>query len=450
MKLKTLILAAGKGTRMKSDLPKVLHKVNGVPMVKKIVSVLDSIGASENILILGHKKELILEEFNNTASYVVQEEQLGTGHAVMQAEDVLKDFDGTVLVTCGDTPLLTKESFLNLYENHANNNNIATVMTAKIDNPFGYGRIIKKDGNVIAIIEEKEADEEIKRIDEINVGVFCFNSKELFTALSKISNDNNQGEYYLTDVLKVLAKENKKIGSSLLEDNSEMLGVNSKVQLAMAAKTLRDRKNKELMDDGVILIDPANTYVEESAKIGYDTVIYPNSYIKGNTVIGNNCEILSSTTIVDSKIGNNVRIETSVVEESEIDENATIGPFAHLRPMAKLDKNVHVGNFVEIKKSHLHEGVKTGHLTYIGDTEIGANTNVGAGTITCNYDGKNKHKTIIGKDNFVGSNTIFVAPVETGDNVVTAAGSVITKFIPDRALSFARAKQVNKKEWNKK
>lgn len=448
MKLKTLILAAGKGTRMKSDLPKVLHKVNGIPMIKKILDICKGIGSEENILILGHKRELILEELGEV-EYVLQEEQLGTAHAIMQGEKKLKDFQGDVMILCGDTPLLTEETLRKLYIHHKSTNAVATILTSEYDNPFGYGRIVKKDGQVVGIIEEKEASEEIKAIKEVNAGVYCFNSKELFEALSKVNNNNEKGEYYLTDVIGINVAEGKKVECFKLEDNREILGVNSKVELSLAGEILRERKNIELMEKGAILIDPKSTYVEESVEVGRDTVLYPGVFLQGNTKIGENCEILGNSRIIDTIVGNNVRIESSVLEESVVEDKVTIGPFAHLRPKSHLMEKVHIGNFVEVKKSTLEKGVKAGHLTYLGDATVGEDTNIGAGTITCNYDGINKHKTVIGKKAFIGSDTMLVAPVKIGEEALIGAGSVITKDVPDKALSVGRAKQFIKLEWRK-
>lgn len=449
MGFKSIVLAAGKGTRMKSDLPKVIHKVNGIPMLKKVINVLDEAGSKENILILGHKKELVLETLGEV-SYVLQEEQLGTGHAVQMAEEKIADYEGLVLVTCGDTPLIRVETIKSMILKHKLDKATATILTAIEENPFGYGRIVKDKGFVKAIVEEKDANEEIKAIKEINAGVYCFESKKLLDALRKIDNNNANGEYYLTDVIKVMVDQGDRVDSFSVKDNKETMGVNSKVQLAQASKVLRDRKNIELMDAGVIMVDPNTVYIEESVQIGRDTVIYPNVVIEGDTTIGENCEILSNTRIVQCKIDNNVKVEASVLEHSNIAEGVTIGPFAHVRPKTNLMKKVHIGNFVETKNSTLNEGVKAGHLTYIGDSIVGENTNFGAGTITCNYDGKNKYQTIIGKNVFIGSDTKFVAPVVVGDDAITAAGSVITKNIPDRALAVARARQENKKEWKKK
>lgn len=448
MKLKTLVLAAGKGTRMKSDLPKVIHKVNGIPMVKKILNVLEGIGTEENILILGHKKEKVLKVLGDV-EYVVQEEQLGTGHAIMQGKEKLAGYEGDVMVLCGDTPLLTEETLKKLYEHHKSTGASTTILTSIYENPFGYGRIVKEEGLVKAIVEEKEADEAVKKIKEVNAGVYCFNSKELFDALSKINNHNEKGEYYLTDVVGIQVGEGKKVESFVLADNREILGVNSKVELAEASEILRERKNKELMEAGAILIDPKAAYIEETVKVGRDTVIYPGVILQGATEIGENCEIIGNTRIIDCKIADNVTIESSVLEESIVETGVTMGPFAHLRPKAHLMEDVHIGNFVEVKKSTLEKGVKAGHLAYLGDAHIGEGTNIGAGTITCNYDGKNKFKTVIGKKAFIGSDSMLVAPLEIGDNALIGAGSVITKNVPANALAVARGKQVIKFDWRK-
>lgn len=449
MKLKSLVLAAGKGTRMKSELPKVIHKVNGIPMLKKILNELSILGTEEDILILGHKKERVIEEVGDYP-FVVQEKQLGTGHAVLQAKELLKDYDGDVMILCGDTPLLKNETLKKLYEYHKGNESVTTVLTSVYDNPFGYGRIIKRDGKVLGIVEEKEATDEEKKIKEVNAGVYCCNAKELFKALDKITNDNEKGEYYLTDIIGIQVLENKNVLSFVLEDNEEILGVNSKVELAEASRVLRERKNRKLMEEGVILIDPASTYIEEEVAIGRDTIIYPTVIIQGKTVIGENCEILGSTRIIDSKLANDIRIESSVIEESILDDKVTMGPFAHLRPKAHLKEKVHIGNFVEVKKSTLEPGVKAGHLTYLGNATIGKNTNIGAGTITCNYDGVNKFDTNIGENVFIGSSSMLVAPLNVGDNALTGAGSVITKDVPSNALAVERTKQLIKLEWRKK
>lgn len=449
MKLKTLILAAGKGTRMKSELPKVIHEVNGIPMISKIIKVLEVLKPEENILILGHKKEEVLKVVGENADYVVQTEQLGTGHAVLQAKDKLKDYDGDVMVLCGDTPLLREETLEELYKFHKDSNSVTTILTSIYDNPFGYGRIVKENELVKAIVEEKEADAETKKIKEVNAGVYCFKGRELFEALSKITNNNEKGEYYLTDVIEIQVEEGKQVQSYVLNDNIEILGVNSKIELAQASKVLRDRKNIELMEKGAILIDPAAVYIEEDVEIGRDTIIYPGVILQGKTVIGENCQILGATRIIDSTLGNDIKVESSVIEESILENGVTMGPFAHLRPKSHLKEKVHIGNFVEVKKSTLEKGVKAGHLTYLGDAQIGEDTNVGAGTITCNYDGKNKFKTVIGKNSFIGSDSMLVAPVTIGENALIGAGSVITKDVPDNSLAVSRSKQIIKNDWRK-
>lgn len=449
MKLKTLILAAGKGTRMKSELPKVIHEVNGIPMISKIIKVLEILKPEENILILGHKKEEVLKVVGENADYVVQTEQLGTGHAVLQAKDKLKDYDGDVMILCGDTPLLREETLKELYKFHKDTDSVTTILTSIYDNPFGYGRIVKENGLVKAIVEEKEADAEIKKIKEVNAGVYCFKGRELFEALSKITNNNEKGEYYLTDIIGIQVGEGKQVQSYVLSDNIEILGVNSKVELAQASKVLRDRKNIELMEKGAILIDPATVYIEEDVEIGRDTIIYPGAVLQGKTVIGENCQILGASRIVDSILRNNIKVESSVIEDSILENGVTIGPFAHLRPKSHLKEKVHIGNFVEVKKSVLEKGVKAGHLTYLGDAQIGEDTNIGAGTITCNYDGKNKFKTIVGKNSFIGSDSMLVAPVIIGENALVGAGSVITKDVPDNSLAVSRSKQIIKNDWRK-
>ncbi|EGQ80318.1 UDP-N-acetylglucosamine diphosphorylase [Fusobacterium animalis ATCC 51191] len=447
--MKSIIMAAGKGTRMKSDLPKVVHLAHGKPMIVRIIDALNALDIEENILILGHKKEKVLEVLGNDISYVVQEEQLGTGHAVKQAIPKIKDYDGDVLIINGDIPLIRKQTLIDFYNLYKSENADGIILSAIFENPFSYGRVIKDGNKVLRIVEEKEANEEQKKIKEINAGVYIFKAQDLVKALEKINNNNEKGEYYITDVIEILSKENKKIISYSLEDSMEIQGVNSKVELALVSKVLRERKNTALMEDGVILIDPATAYIDDEVKIGRDTTIYPNVTLQGNTEIGKNSEILSGTRIIDSKIYDNVRIESSVIEESLVENGVTIGPYAHLRPKSHLKENVHIGNFVETKKSTLEKGVKAGHLTYLGDAHIGEKTNIGAGTITCNYDGKNKFKTEIGKEVFIGSDTMLVAPVSVGDNSLIGAGSVITKDVPSDSLSVERSKQIIKEGWKK-
>lgn len=444
----SLILAAGKGTRMKSVKSKVLHTVNGIPMVKRVLNTMKNIGIEKNIFILGYKKEDVLAVMGDV-EYVEQLEQLGTGHAVLIAREKIENAKEDILVTYGDTPLLTERTLLNMKEKFYEGELDCILLSCKVKNPFGYGRIIKKDGKIVNIVEENEATPEEKKITEGNMGVYIFKYQSLLKIIGKIDNNNAKGEYYLTDAVKIMSEEGYKVDSYQIDDEDEVLGVNSKAQLAQASKILRNRKNTELMDSGVVLIDPDTTYIEENVSIGEDTVVYPNVIIQGDTEIGKNCIIYSNTRIENSVIKDNVKIESSLVENSILEEGVTVGPFAHLRPKTHLKNNVHVGNFVEVKNAILEAGVKAGHLTYLGDAEIGENTNIGAGTITCNYDGKKKHKTSIGKNSFIGSNSIIVAPAEIGEKSFTAAGSVITKKVPDNTLAFGRAKQTNKEGWNK-
>ena len=439
----SIILAAGKGSRMKSNIPKVLHKVNGKPMVQKIMETTSNFG--DILLVLGHKKDEIIQKFPDV-NYIFQEEHLGTANAIKISKDKFSNYD-SILVAYGDGPLLSTKTIKQMKEKFESENLDCLILTCLLDNPTGYGRILKNDtSKVIDIIEENEATNEIKKINEINVGVYIFKTKSLLDIIDKIDNKNTKNEYYLTDAIKLLNDKGYVCDSLQLSDKNEMLGINSKSQLAQVSNILRLQKLKQLMDNGTIIIDSNSTYIEDEVSIGVDTVIYPNTIITGNTTIGDNCVIYSSR-IEDSKIANDVKIDNSVIEQSIIYDKVTIGPFAHLRKGSVLKEKVHIGNFVETKNSTLEYGVKSGHLTYLGDTTIGKNTNIGAGTITCNYDGVNKNKTHIGENSFIGSNSIFVAPIQIGNNVLTAAGSVITKNVDDDKLVFGRAKQViiNKK-----
>lgn len=445
----SIVLAAGKGTRMKSNISKLMAKANGEPIISIVDRVLKASNISNNIFILGYLKEQILD-FMPNIDYVVQSEQLGTAHAIIIAKSKIESTKEDVLVCNGDGPLLKSSTIIKMKEKFEKENYDALLLSCEVSNPYGYGRIYKENNKVVDIVEESEANSVQKLINEVNAGVYMFKRDSLLKIIDKFDNNNSKGEFYITDSVKLLNSLNLKVGSFKIEDENEMLGVNSKSQLAQVSKILRNRKNEELMSDGVILIDPDNVYIEENVKIGQDSVIYPNVYIQSGTVIGKNCIIYSGTRISESIIGDNVTIESSVIENSKVESFVSVGPFAHLRPKALLKEGSKVGNFVEIKNSVLENGVKCGHLTYIGDSHIGENTNIGAGTITCNYDGVNKHKTKIGKNSFIGSNSIIVAPVNIGENVLTAAGSVITKDIEDDSVAFGRAKQVNKIGFNKK
>lgn len=450
--IKAIILAAGKGTRMKSNIPKVMHKVNGMPMLVRIFNTLSQVGIStENLItVLGDKKEYIIKNISEI-SYVVQEEQLGTGHAVKIAKKYFENFDGGVIITYGDAPLIKKSTYDKLIFDFNKGQSGAVIVTTHLENPFGYGRVIKNaQGEVERVVEEKDASVQEKKITEINTGLYCINAKKLAYYIEQVKNNNVKNEYYLTDVVELMYQAGEGVSTLEIEEFEQMVGVNDKVQLAEVSEVLRREKNRELMESGVILIDPSHTYIEESVQIGQDTVVYPNTFITGDTHIGTNTVILEGSRIENSKIGSHVKIKSSVIEESIVEDYSDVGPFAHLRPLAHLKEHVHVGNFVEVKKSTLEKGVKCGHLTYIGDASVGEGTNIGCGTITCNYDGKKKYQTIIGKNNFIGSDTIFVAPVKTGDNVLVGAGTVLNRDIPSDCLVVGRPALTVKENYFKK
>lgn len=413
-----IVMAAGKGTRMKSKKSKLVHQIYGKELVKRAVENARKAGINDVITVVGYQKEQVQEVLGNTVKYAYQEEMLGTGHAVMQAKKYLKGKKGKVVILSGDVPILRPSTIKSLIEKSIERKEYATLLTAIYDNPSGYGRIIRDEGgNVKAIVEDKDATEMQKEIKEINAGIYCFDIKELLNALDSITSDNAQGEYYLTDVIKIMNDKGLKTGAVIVEDNTEILGVNDKVQLELLTRVLRLRINTEHMRNGVTIEDINTTYIYDDVEIGPDTVIHPNTTIKSGVKIGEDCEI---------------------------------GPNAYIREGCDLADKVKIGSFVEIKKAKIAEGTKVPHLSYMGDCEIGAKTNIGCGTITCNYDGFNKSKTIIGDNSFIGSNTNLVAPVTLGNNTFVAAGSTITDDVPDYALAIARQRQTNKEDWNKK
>lgn len=445
----SIILAAGEGTRMKSDIPKTLHKVCGKEMIKYIIEASENSGIDKNIVVLGHGKEKVGHNIRDMKVITVEQPigenvPYGTGYAVMAAGNYIDDED-RVLILCADGPLIKKETLIEFMNYHLENNYLASVMTANLNSPKGYGRIVRnQDKSIDKIIEEKDAPEEIKKIKEINTGIFCFEGKFLKYALSKITTDNSQNEYYLTDTVKVLNSEGYKIGGWLLQDADDIKAVNDRVQLAEVTKIMQKRINQKHMYSGVTIIDPDNTYIEDSVTIGRDTVIYPNTYLEDKTVIGSQCKIGPNSRIINSTIRNNVTVESSKVIESVIDDGTNVGPFAYLRPGSNLGKNVKIGDFVEVKKSTIGDNSKSSHLAYIGDAEVGKNVNIGCGVVFVNYDGKNKHKTIVGDGAFVGSNSNLVAPVTIEQGGYVAAGSTITDNVKEGDLAIARARQVNK------
>ena len=450
MKFSAVILAAGKGVRMCSQLPKVVHRVAGKPMVVHVTEAVREAGVDRIILVVGHGRHTVEGLFPPGAvEFAVQEEQLGTGHALLQAEEKVGE-DDTILVLAGDTPLLQSSTLKALIDYHLGSGAVATVLSTRVENPYGYGRIIRDPhGAFQCIVEEKDADAEQKLIGEINSGMYCLQVKDTFSALAGIGAQNAQGEYYLTEILKILKDNGKIVEALLLDAQEDMYGINNRVQLAQAEEIIRRRKNETLMRSGVTIIDPRSTFIDNDVIIGSDTIIYPQTIIEGHTSIGTECEIGPGTHINSSSIGNKVIIENSRVKEAEISDECTIGPFAYLRPGAVLHRKVKVGDFVEIKKSTLGEGSKAPHLSYVGDAQVGKGVNIGAGTITCNYDGKNKWETVLEDGVFIGSNTNLVAPIKVGANSVTGAGSTITRDVPADTLAVERANQKNLKKRNK-
>ena len=443
-----VILAAGKGTRMKSSLPKVLHRVGGKHMLQHVLDAAKAAGAKRNIVVTGFGGEAVREAIGDQAEFVTQEEQLGTGHAVLQAKPLLRDEGGTVMVLCGDTPLLTGDLLRKLYDAHRKAQAKATVLTAILPDPTGYGRIVHMaDGTVEKIVEHKDATEEERNIREVNSGIYCFAAKELFEALGKVTNDNAQGEYYLPDVLEILRKQGEKIWAVPTDDYESTFGINSRSQLAQAEKILRQRKNEELMAEGVTIMDPASTFIDADVSIGRDTVIYPFTWIEGKSVIGENCEIGPNVRLQNVTVGNDVMGQFTYAHDAVIDDGVVLGQFVHIRPDTHLMEKVKIGNFVEVKNSNVGKGTKLPHLSYIGDCDMGADVNMGCGTITVNYDGKKKFRTKVGDHAFIGCNSNLVAPVTIEDNAYVGAGSTITKTVPKDHLGIARARQTNIANW---
>lgn len=443
--LDVLILAAGLGTRMRSDLAKVLHRLDGRPLVNHVSKTAAALAPEKIYVVIGHQgedvKAAVLGEFDNDqAVFVEQKEQLGTGDAVSAAREHLEDRDSTLLVLSGDVPMIRPETLAGLVQyHHAHRGRGAacTILSVRLKDPTGYGRVVRdQDGLFEKIVEQRDADETERQIKEINAGVYCFDTRKLFGALGKVQAHNAQGEYYLTDVPAILREIGEDVAIFLHSDAYEVEGVNNRAQLADLERLLNRRTISRLMlDYGVTFVDPKNVYVSERARIGRDTVIHPNVTIEGDTEIGDGCTIRSGTRITDSRIGHAVEIrDNCLIIDSEIANDCTVGPMAHLRGDAKMRARSKVGNFVELKKSTLGEGSKASHLTYLGDATIGEETNIGAGTVTCNYDGTNKHETHIGSNVRIGSDTMLVAPVEVGDGAVTGAGSVVTKDVEPNSL----------------
>lgn len=449
-----IILAAGKGTRMKSGLVKVLHPVAGRPMIAWPVYAARAAGAAPIVLVVGHQADAVLSAFHGSADIrsAMQAEQLGTGHAVACARDQLAGFCGTVLILCGDTPLLRVETLQGLIAFHREQGAALTVLTANVENPCGYGRVIRDGaGRVVRIVEQKDATPQEQAVCEINSGIYCMEAGFLFANIDSIGSDNAQQEFYLTDLVAIAAQGGLTCLGRPTDDADEIMGVNDRAQLAEAARILRRRINYDLMCAGVSLVDPQHTYIDQGVSIGPDTTIHPNCTISGATIIGAGCTIESNVSIDACSIGNKCHIKAgSVLEGSRLQAEVSVGPMAHLRPGTLLSDHVKIGNFVETKKIVMGEGSKASHLTYLGDAEIGRNVNIGCGTITCNYDGVNKHRTVIGDDVFIGSDVQLVAPVTVGRNSLVAAGTTVTVDVPPDSLAISRVAQVNKVGWRLK
>ncbi|WP_223069034.1 bifunctional UDP-N-acetylglucosamine diphosphorylase/glucosamine-1-phosphate N-acetyltransferase GlmU [Paenibacillus caui] len=445
MKRLAIVLAAGQGKRMKSKLYKVLHPVCGKPMVGHVLDTVNKVGCDRKVVVVGHGAEAVRSYLGTTAEFVLQEQQLGTGHAVKQAKELLGSENGTTVVICGDTPLVTPETLEALFALHEEQGAAVTVLTASMDEPHGYGRVIRDEqGRVKRIVEQKDCSPEENLVKEINTGTYCFDNAKLFDALDKVTNQNAQQEYYLTDCLGILVSQGEKAAAYMTSDGAESIGVNDRVALSQAEAFMRARIVRQHMLNGVTIIDPGATYIGADVEIGADTVIYPGSILSGRTKIGEDCKIGPQTEIDNSIIHDGAAVKHSVLSQAEVGSGTTVGPFAYLRPGAVLGEDVKVGDFVEIKNATLGNGSKVSHLSYIGDAKVGKNVNIGCGAITVNYDGYNKSITEIEDDAFIGSNVNLIAPVKVGKGAYVVAGSTITQSVSDNDLAIARQRQENK------
>ena len=447
----SVIMAAGMGTRMKSELPKVVYQILGKALVQWVADVSKKAGAKDVVTIVGHKAEQVRAVLGDTCDYALQAEQKGTGHAVMQAAEQIRQKGGVIVILNGDIPLIRAETIQKAIESHCANQNSVTVITAVLEDAAGYGRIIRDDaGYVQKIVEHKDATEAERAVLEINSGMYVFDSAALLYALGQLQPNNAQGEYYLTDTLEILRTTGKAIGAYTVEDCDEIRGINDRVQLAEAERIMQRRVNTQHMKNGVTFILPETTLVEADVEIGQDTVIGPNVLLKQGTKIGKNCNIGAGSQIIHSVLADNVEVLCSVLTDAFVDAGTHVGPFAYMRPNSRVGKNVKVGDFVEIKNSVIGDGTKISHLTYVGDADVGKRVNFGCGTVTVNYDGKKKYRTKIGDDCFIGCNTNLVSPVEVENGAYIAAGSTITDLVPEESLAIARARQVVKTDWKDK
>ena len=445
-----VVLAAGQGTRMKSSLPKVLHSIAGRPMIERVLEAANSLSPSTITLIVGHRSDVVREKLgkNQNIAFVLQEPQLGTAHALQQAEPVLAGRAGSVILLSGDVPLLSPNTLKRLLEMHRGSGAAATVVTATVDRPYGYGRIVRSRGRITRIVEERDASPTQRQIKEINSGIYAFDLAPLFDALRSIASQNAQGEFYLTDLIAIYRRRKLPVETLLVDNAQEIRGINSRSELAEVSRLVRQKKNEELMAAGVTFIDPATTYVDPEAEIAADTVLHPGVVIEGRTRIGAACEIQAYVRISDSEIGDRVTINSfCLISGAQVANGAALGPFAHLRPGTVVGEKAKIGNFVELKNTNLGPRSKANHLSYLGDATVGADVNVGAGTITCNYDGVNKHRTVIEDGAFIGSDSQLVAPVTVGKGAYVGAGSSIVEDVPAGALGIARGRQNNVEGW---
>ena len=448
--LHLVVLAAGKGTRMKSGLPKVLHAAGGLPLIEHVLRTADTLSPTSIVIVVGHQAEAVRGALAGRPNlqFALQEPQLGTGHALLQAGEALAGATGTVVLLSGDVPLLTPATLQALVNRHVETGAAATVLTAMVDDPTGYGRIERRDGGISAIVEHKDASPEQRQIREVNSGIYAFDLQPLFGSLKQIGSANAQGEYYLPDLVRIYRDRGLTVETVTLDDPGEIFGVNSRKELAQIGQLLKMTRNDGLMASGVTIVDPATAYIGPDVTIAPDTVIHPNVYLEGRTTIGSGCEIQCGVRIVNSTLEDNVFVNSyCVITDSHVASGAKLGPFAHIRPDSHVGEDAHVGNFVELKKTTLGRGAKANHLAYLGDAVIGEKVNVGAGTITCNYDGKKKHQTTIEDGAFIGSDSQLIAPVTVGKGAYVAAGSSITENVPAGSLAISRGKQINKEGW---
>ena len=452
--ISVLILAAGKGTRMKSALPKVMHPVAGVPMVERVLRALAPLKPTSTCVIIGHGAELVkthVAGVDGKTAFAVQKVLNGSGGAVRQALAWLRKQKGDVVIACGDAPLITAETFSDLIRQHRAQGNLATVLTTRMPNPFGYGRIVRGyDDSVERIVEHLDATDDERKIDEINTGTYCFRAKDLARVLPKLKNDNAKKEFYLTDTLELLRADGGRVGAVIAPDHRETMGINSRIELATAEQIAFRRKAAQLMAGGVTIVDPDTVYIHETVSVGPDTIIYPQTFLLGKTTVGTNCVLGPWTHVKDCVIENDVSLKATFADSARVRHGSKVGPFSHIRPKSDLGPNAHMGNFSETKNTRLGDGSKLNHLSYLGDATVGKSVNIGAGTITCNYDGIQKFPTEIQDHAFIGSNTNLIAPVRVGAHAVVGAGSSITQDVPAWSLAVERAKTLVKPEWARK